>query len=621
MAPRGDNAGLEAVRAILAAAQAQGAAAGLSDASEPGAPAAREPVAGGPGSPSASGATLKDGAGIVPINGRDVPQAADPATIDPAVTAFCAELHQSDTDNGIRLIAHVGRDLRVLAQEKADKPLFVVWTGSHWDINQGRPRAQRLSQQLGERILAEIPFLKPSKAQKQTLEAAVAIREKGAEEVTSADKTVLDRAKEIERGVAGARKSRRDFGISSKNSARLKSMLDCAAPHLLTAPDAFNADHLKVAVRNATLAFAARQVQEVNPDAEREDAPAGTPDHVTVRRGTLSVIKGHRRDDLISEVIPVAYQPKAGCPAWRAFLEEYLPDPAVRRMIQVAFGLGLLGVTVQKLFFHYGNGANGKSVCMEVICRVLGQAAVTLPSSSFFGPSGQAGAASPDIARLYGRRLLRVKELPKGEPLREDLVKELTGGETMTGRDLFAGYFDFRPIFTVHMSGNNYPTITGTDDGIWRRMAVVLWPKTIPLDQRRDFEDVVSGFEPEHAGILNWLIEGALIYLEEGLAIPETVQRETQKYRDEMDPTAAFVAAHVRPKPGDEVLARDLYHSYVAWAEGSSVKPISETAFGRNMAKKFNREDGRVRRYVDITLIDPPQRASGPGDFPEGYGG
>jgi len=602
---KAENDNLAAVRAYLERAGMDSAAG--EDAPEP---ETREPVDDEP----------EGGTKIIRINTLDVPQAGDPETADETVTGFCADLHQSDTDNGIRLIAHFGRNIRVLAQEKAEKPMFVVWTGQHWDINQGRPRAQRLSQRLGERIIGEVPMLNPSKHQAAVLEAAVAIRAKPAEEVSAADKAVLDQAKAIERGVAGARKSRRDFGISSKNSARMKSMLDCAAPHLLTDPDVFNADHLKVAVKNATLTFSTTIEREVNPAAERDDAPAGTPDHIVARRAKLAVAKGHRRDDLISELIPVAYDRRARCPTWLAFLEEYLPDAEVRRMVQVAFGLGLLGVTVQKLFFHYGNGANGKSVCMEVVCRVLGEAAVTLPSSSFFGPTGQAGAASPDIARLYGRRLLRVKELPKGEPLREDLVKELTGGETMTGRDLFAGYFDFRPIFTVHMSGNNYPTITGTDDGIWRRMAVVLWPKTIPVDQRRDFEDVVSEFKPEHPGILNWLIEGVLIYLAEGLTIPETVQRETQKYRDEMDPTAAFVAAHVRPKPGDEVLARDLYQTYVAWAEGSSVKPISETAFGRNMAKKFTREDGRVRRYVDITLFDPPPpRQHGPGDYPERY--
>lgn len=559
--------------------------------------------------------------GSIRVNGREIPQAADPEAIEERVTAFCAELHQSDTDNGLRLLAHFGRDIRVLAQEKADKPLFVVWTGTHWDINQGRPRAERLCQRLGERILAEIPFLQPSQKQALLLEAAVALREKPAEELSPADKRTLSEAERIEKGVAGARKQRRDFAISSKNSARLKSMKDCAAPHVITGPDDFNADHFKVAVTNATLKFETFQEEDVNPEAEREDAPDDVPPTIRVKRARVKVLPGHRREDLISEIVPVAYDRRAACPKWLAFLQEFQPDPAVRKLVQVAYGIGLLGLTVQKLFFHYGNGANGKSVAMEVICRVLGEAAVTLPSSSFFGPNGQAGAASPDIARLYGRRLLRVKELPKDEPLKEDLVKELTGGETMTGRDLFAGYFDFQPLFVAHMSGNNYPKITGTDNGIWRRMTVILWPKTLEDARQRDFEEVVLEFMNERAGILNWLIEGALIYLAEGLQIPESVRHETQKYRDEMDQTAAFVAAHIRPQPGNEVTARDLYNAYAAWASGNSVKPISETMFGKNMAKKFTRRDGRVRMYEDIVLFDPPDFGAGPGDYPADYGG
>src|SRR5690606_14632111 len=116
-------------------------------------------------------------------------------------------------------------------------------------------------------------------------------------------------------------------------------------------------------------------------------------------------------------VVPVAYDPRAKCPKWTEFVEDKLPVAPVRRMVQVASGLGLIGLTVQKLFFHYGKGANGKSVYMETLCRLLGAVAVTLPSESFTGEAKAGGAANPDMARLYGRRFLRVKELPEGEDL------------------------------------------------------------------------------------------------------------------------------------------------------------------------------------------------------------
>ena len=193
----------------------------------------------------------------------------------------------------------------------------------------------------------------------------------------------------------------------------------------------------------------------------------------------------------------------------------------------------------------------------EAIARST-EACLALPVpmvSAIVGEGGSGGGASPDIARLYGRRHLRVKEIPRGEDLREELVKEVTGGEELTARDLFSGYFDFRPIFTAHMSGNGYPKITGTDNGIWRRMAVIHWPVKLDEKEQRDFEDVVSEFEPEYSGILNWLIAGVQTYLDEGLVIPEAVKVATQEYRDEMDPTSAFCAACVMPVEGSEVAA------------------------------------------------------------------
>ena len=597
-----ENEHLAAVRAALSRAFSEDDLV----AAPPPEPEAREPVA----------------AGKVVVNGLQIPQAGDPEAVDESTLAFCAGLDQSDTDNAYRLIAHFGRDLRVLAQEKATRPSFVVWTGTHWDTGTGNQRAQRIAQLVGKRIEAEAGLLTPSKRQAALIEAAQELAAKPASEQTAADKKTITAAEKARGAIEGARTERRKYGISCRNKSRLEAMLTCVAPHLMTDPDAFNADPLKVAVKNATLTFGVVEDQEVNPDAEREDAPAETPPTITVRRGNMVARRGHDRDDLISELVPVAYDPKATCPRWSRFIEEFQPDAQQRRMVQVGFGIGLLGITVQRLFFHYGNGANGKSVAMEVMCRVLGEAAVTLPSSSFFGPSGQAGGASPDIALLHGRRLLRVKELPRGEPLREDLVKELTGGEEMSVRDLYAGYFTFRPIFTAHMSGNDYPEITGTDNGIWRRMAVVLWPKTIPDDQQRDFEDVVGEFMEESAGILNWLIEGARIFLTEGLVIPEQVAKETQRYRDDMDPTSGFVSQCVRPKGDEEVLARDLYRAYTAWAGASAIKPISETRFGRIMGKKFQRLEGaQARRYIGITLINVPQPPGEDGSYPVGYGG
>ncbi|MBZ9822327.1 phage/plasmid primase, P4 family [Mesorhizobium sp. CA4] len=548
----------------------------------------------------------------------------DPGEVDWDVVRHCAGLDHSDTDNAERLLAHFGDDLLVLAQSKSRKAAYAVWDGTHWDIDLGEPKSLAVAQRVGGRIALEVGMLKLTEAEQRLVDRADAAAEKADDQLTVVEKQIIAKAEKAREAYRKRGQSRMRHAVTSKNKGRLEAMLACAAPHIQRGPDEFNADPLKVAVLGHTLCFR-RVTKRVpnpaynDPDDSREDVP----ETILAPDGELKVIKGHRRQDLITQLVPVAYDPKAKCPKWEAFLEDKLPVERVRRMVQVASGLGLVGITVQRLFFHYGFGANGKSVYMETLCRLLGEVAVTLPSESFIGEGKAGGSANPDMARLYGRRFLRVKELPEGEDLRENLVKDLTGGEAFTVRDLFQGYFDFKPVFVGHMSGNGYPKISGTDNGIWRRMAVIHWPKTIAEEERREFEEVLAEFVPEYPGILNWLIEGVMVFLREGLVIPEEVRQKTQEYRDEMDKTSAFCARCVLPAADGEVTAKEFYQAYVDFTIDQGGRPISLTAFGLIMKRKYQREDGRIVTYRGIRLVDvpPPKQGSlgtGKDDF-EGH--
>lgn len=565
---------------------------------------------------SQSGPMLTAAPGAAPEEGEDLPVARSPDTpMAPQTEApedwiilWCAGLDHSDTDNGRRLIANFGVDLTVLRLEGAKTALYGVWTGTHWDIANGNSAAHGLAQLLGDRILEEAECLRLSNGQMYIIGKGKDAAAKSEGDRTAEDRDAIKKAEKIETQFIRRAAERRDWAVYSKNARQIDNMLKCAAPHLLRSADSFNADHYKAAVQGHTITFHHGTELVPNPDLEREDAPADAPDVVPVKFARYTVRAGHDRKDYITAVIPTAYDPKAKCPRLDAFLEEFMPDKARRRFIQVAFGLGLLGITPQKIFFHLGSGANGKSIVMEVICRVLGGFAVTLEANSFIGESGQAGGASPDLARLPNARLLRVPEMPEGEELRVDLAKKLTGGERIAARPLYGGYFEFYPLFTTHMSGNGYPKITDMSNGIWRRLEVIHWPITIPVDRQRNFDEVVREFEAEHSGILNWLIEGALIYLREGLVTPAEVTAQNKKYRAAMDFTAAFVDRCIVVDGQSSVRASELYAAYCAWAEDSAVQPISGVKFGMIMGKKFERiDDSAGRRYVGIRLENVPE--------------
>lgn len=506
---------------------------------------------------------------------------------DAGILSFCAGLDHSDTDNAKRLLAYADDEIVVVEQSGAKQPKLAVWDGKRWDLHQGKELATVRAQKVGDFIKVEARHIKPNDDWQKAWDLAEPLLQIDEGDRTAEQKEAIKLAARYRSLFEKRVRRHRDWGESSKNAGKIASMIQMAAPHVSRPPGEFNAHPLRFACQNATLTFSRIEDADGNCQSVR-----------------LEVLEGHDPGHLITHLAAARYDRRAQCPRWMEFLERVQPDPKVRRLIQVGSGLGLVAEKVQKLFFMYGSGANGKSVYMETITRLLGDMAVTLPATSLIGESGPGGGAQADIARLYGCRFLRVKELPEGENLKENLVKELTGGEMITARDLFSGYMDFEPVFVAMMSGNGYPRINGIDEGIWRRMAVVHWGVRIPEEERIEFDELLRIFEEEFSGILNWLIEGVAIYLKEGLVIPDAVRSATQEYRDSQDPTASFFARCVAEKEGGEVSALDFYKAYEKFAEAEHFKPISNHAFGRIVKNKVLREKRRDRSvYVNIELV------------------
>jgi putative DNA primase/helicase len=498
----------------------------------------------------------------------------------PITLAECAKLEQNDTDNGRRLILHFGEDLLF-----ADEIGWHAWHRNRWQRRGGDRVVQILAQRTAKRIRFEARHL----AHTQSEERAIA----GGD----------DKARgEAEAALAKRREGRHRFGISSGNDARIAAMLRQALPHCSVTPDELDVDPLAFNVENGTLRFAKiLDMQNEHPDD----------------RYTLGVtLSPHQRTDRITKLAPCAFDPKAECPAWLAFLERFQPDPAVRRFLQVYHGLALTGLAGDQVFvFNHGTGANGKSTFVEALSQVFGDYGELLNAESLVGQGQRRGdQATPDFAILPGVRFLRVSELPRGEPLREALVKTLTGGEPIQARHLNKGFFKFTPVFKAAMSGNDFPEIKGGDHGIWRRIRFVSWGVKISDHERRPMNEVLAEFAAERSGILNWLIQGLRIYFEEGLTTPAAVVASTEYLRDNMDPLSNFIRDCIRPKPGHKEQARTVHQAFVTWCLANNERPWKETAFGRAFPHKgFTRgtmRQGRaeVRAWLDVELVNVPDR-------------
>ena len=118
-----------------------------------------------------------------------------------------------------------------------------------------------------------------------------------------------------------------------------------------------------------------------------------------------------------------------------------------------------------------------------------------------------------DLAALAGSRYVSINELQAGEKLDEQVVKMLAGREPISARFLHREFFEFNPVFTPWLRTNHKPIITGSDDGIWRRL--VLIPFTQKFDPSNQNPNLERELLEERDGILKWMIQGSIEYLKD----------------------------------------------------------------------------------------------------------
>ena len=547
------------------------------------------------------------------------------------VLRLCAAEPQNDTGNGQRLLHHFGADLLHVRNVG-----WHAWAGTHWEREGGNELATRLAHKTAARIVLEADEMPATPNEQRAMDAAgqardgmAAIeRDKGATDARRDHRwqmlsRIAGRGAEAQGALMARQIARRKYSVSSGNAGKIRGMLDQALPYRTVTVDELDADGLSFNVLNGTIRF--RCDEEPDPDAHDHESNM-------VKRWRVELTP-HERTDHITKVAPVEYVEGAKCPAFDSAVRRFLPIEQVRDFVQRYHGYALTGLTGEQCFvFSYGTGANWKSTFVEIVARIMGPYCATVAFESFSGDQQRSGSqATPDLARLPGARLVRASEPERGVQFKEALIKSLTGGEPMLVRSLNKEFFEFRPTFKMVLSGNHKPEVSGVDHGIWRRIKFVPWPVTIADHERRPMDEVMSEIWPERSGILNWLLAGALDYLNHGLRTPAEVYDATAEYRDEMDPVGTFCGVCVESvpsKPDGEaagfVTAREMYDAFYAWAVANAVRPWKEKAFGTAMSQKgfAKKRTEKGVRYLHVALKNvpsasrrrPDEQAPHPGD-------
>lgn len=305
---------------------------------------------------------------------------------------------------------------------------------------------------------------------------------------------------------------------------------------------------------------------------------------LNLKSGELSE---HKPEHYLTKITTVDLNSSADCPCWMSFLSDVFDgDLDLIRYVQKAVGYSLTGSTAEQCaFFLYGTGRNGKSTFLDVIRDVFGDYAANIQPETIMVKNNSGNAINSDIARLKGARLVTSVEPNEGVRLNEGLLKQLTGDDTVTARKLYSEEFEFKPEFKLWMATNHKPIIRGTDTGIWRRIHLI--PFTVMIPEEKVDKNLPHKLRAELSGIFKWCVDGCALWQQEGLKMPRAVLESVREYRREMDVISAFVEDCCVEE--GSVSAKTLYAAYCKWADDNHEYRMSNTKFGIEIAKKYEK--------------------------------
>ena len=325
----------------------------------------------------------------------------------------------------------------------------------------------------------------------------------------------------------------------------------------------------------------------------RPDELDAAPWLLNVRNGTVDLQKGllhpHRREDLLTKMVPVDFVPGTACPRFQAFLDRvFAGDSGLIEFVLRTLGMCLTGsITEQSLPIFHGVGANGKSVLVDTVMFAMGDYACLAPPH-LLTVSGHREHAT-EIADLAGRRLVVASETEEGEVLRLQLIKRLTGDAVLKGRFMRQDYFSFPRTHKLIMVTNNRPRVNEDSEAAWRRLRLVPFSVVIPAAERDPC--LLEKLKGEAGGILALMVAACLRWQQDGLGEPTAVKAATAEYRSAEDAVGRFIEERCEADFLAEDSSRftpwkEIREAYVQWAEDAGEPELSDHALGASLARR-----------------------------------
>lgn len=296
----------------------------------------------------------------------------------------------------------------------------------------------------------------------------------------------------------------------------------------------------------------------------------------------------HDKDFFCTYQIPVEFDRACQhqCDRWLKYLSETIQTPAVIDQIQEFAGLCLTRDTrFAKCLFLFGPGADGKSVFIKTLIKLVGE-------------DNTSAVSFAELEKEFNRsaiynKLLNVSTEVGSKALESPYFKAIASGDTISARFLFKDVFFFRPHCKLVFAANRMPRVLDNSDGFFRRILPVEFKQQfIGADADLDLEEKL---EAELSQIFKWALSGlGRLRKQKTFTDCEETQRLLLDYRRSNNPVLEFLEDRLIIGDKYQTTCKELYTAYRNYCKEGGYFELGRANFFRELyAAKGNLTQAR----------------------------
>jgi putative DNA primase/helicase len=303
--------------------------------------------------------------------------------------------------------------------------------------------------------------------------------------------------------------------------------------------------------------------------------------YLTMQNGLYDLTKyelvPHDSAIFTTNLLPYEYNPDAECLRWLRYLNEvFIGDAATIQFVQEAVGYAFhKAIPTAAIFFLIGDGGNGKSVFIDVISSLCGKENVS--NISLYRLNDE-----KYLPELFGKMINVSGETPSAKYFNTDLLKLVTGGDWVTGREVYKKPSKFKPYAKHYLGMNTFPEIEDNTHGMWRRINVIEFPRKFS-ENEMDVE-LTAKLMNELSGIFNWALQGYKRLREQEFifSASPTMQKSKLQYKQKNSSVIDFEQSELSSifNDGSSVPLKNAYVCYQNFCLSEGIKrPFSKKNF------------------------------------------